>query len=154
MGVEIERKFLLKNSEWRNCQKEEIKLRQGYLNSNSERTVRVRTNGRVGIITIKGKTTNMTRKEYEYEIPLAEALELLDLCEQPIIEKTRNKIIYNQKIWEVDEFEGNNKGLILAEIELESEDEEFQLPDWIGQEVTSDPRYYNSSLIKNPYPTW
>ena len=154
MGGEIERKFLLKNANWRKGPNESTKIRQGYLSSNIDRTIRVRTMGKIGIITIKGRTTNMTRKEYEYEIPFDDATELFELCEQPLIEKTRYKIVYNSKVWEVDEFEGVNQGLILAEIELNSEDEEIEIPEWIGKEVTLDPRYYNSNLAKHPYSKW
>ena len=154
MGVEIERKYLLKNKEWRARAGEGIEIRQGYLNSAKERTVRIRINGGVGLITVKGETINSTRKEYEYQIPIEDAEELLELCEKPIVEKTRFEIIHNQKVWEIDEFKGGNKGLIVAEIELEDENEELEFPLWIGEEVTSDPRYYNANLIAHPYSDW
>ncbi|MCG8329720.1 MAG: CYTH domain-containing protein [Chitinophagales bacterium] len=154
MGVEIERKFLLKNKEWRVRAGKGIEIRQGYLNSTKERTVRIRINGGIGLITVKGETINSTRKEYEYQIPIEDAEELLELCEKPIVEKTRFEIVHNQKVWEIDEFKGVNKGLIVAEVELEDENEELEFPLWIGEEVTSDPRYYNANLIAHPYLDW
>jgi CYTH domain-containing protein len=129
--------------------------RQGYLNSAKERTVRVRTIDDKGFLTIKGITTGATRVEYEYEIPHSDCTEMLDdLAEKPIIEKARYKIEFGGFVWEVDEFFGVNKGLVVAEIELESEDQAFEKPSWVGEEVTGDPRYYNSSLVANPYTTW
>lgn len=154
MGIEIERKFLLKDGSWRSEIAQKTSIKQGYLNSEKMRTVRVRVKGQKGFLTIKGKNNNATRKEFEYEIPLSEAEEMLSLCEKPIIEKVRSEIIRGKNLWEVDEFEGENKGLIVAEIELESEDESFEIPAWIGNEVTHDPRYYNSSLISHPYHGW
>ncbi|MFT4762512.1 MAG: adenylate cyclase [Paraglaciecola sp.] len=154
MPIEIERKFLLKNSKWRDQVNNGKEIKQGYLNSNANRTVRVRTKGKLGFMTVKSKTINATRKEYEYEIPIQDAKELLLLCEQPLVEKVRFEIIHNQKIWEVDEFKGINEGLIVAEIELEDEQEKIELPDWIGEEVTLNKKYYNSSLIANPYSKW
>lgn len=154
MGVEIERKFLLKNKEWRCHVDAGVEIKQGYLNSTKERTVRIRINGEIGLITVKGETINSTRKEYEYQIPIEDAEELLELCEKPIIEKTRFEIIHNQKVWEIDEFRGINEGLIVAEIELEDENEELEFPQWIGEEVTSDARYYNANLIAHPYSDW
>lgn len=154
MGIEIERKFLLKNSKWRERTNGGNEIKQGYLNSNIERTVRVRTNGKIGLLTIKSKTINSTRQEYEYEIPIQDAEELLLLCEQPLIEKIRFEIIHNRKVWEIDEFKGINAGLIVAEIELNEENETVEFPDWVGEEVTLDAKYYNSSLIVNPYSKW
>tara|TARA_Y100000590_G_C15443722_1_gene909878 strand:+ start:377 stop:841 length:465 start_codon:yes stop_codon:yes gene_type:complete len=154
MGLEIERKFLLKNSDWRKLVEEENLIKQGYLNSNAERTVRVRVKNSMAYLTIKGKSQNTTRQEFEYEIPLADAESLLKLCEPPLIEKTRFIVNYQGKTWEIDEFEGENKGLTVAEIELSSEDESFDLPDWIGEEVSQDARYFNSSLIKKPFCSW
>jgi adenylate cyclase len=119
------------------------------------RTVRVRIEGERAVITIKSKSTGATRGEWEYEIPVPDAAELLErLCEQPLVEKVRHRIRYGRHTWEVDEFQGENAGLVVAEIELGSEDEAFEKPDWIGQEVTGDPRYYNSSLIRLPYSKW
>jgi len=154
MGTEIERKFLMKDDAWRSLAKG-TKYRQGYLNSTKERVVRVRTIDDKGFLTIKGITTGATRVEYEYEIPDAEATAMLDeLCEKPLIEKNRYKIAFGGFTWEVDEFFGENKGLIVAEVELESEDQPFEKPDWIGEEVTGDPKYFNSNLIQNPYLKW
>ena len=130
-------------------------MRQGYLTSDPVRTVRVRIEGERAVITIKSKSTGATRGEWEYEIPVPDAAELLDrLCEQPLVEKVRHRIDHQGHTWEVDEFQGENAGLVVAEIELGSEDEAFEKPDWIGQEVTGDPRYYNSSLIRLPYSKW
>jgi CYTH domain-containing protein len=154
MGKEIERKFLLKNDSWRSLAKG-TKYRQGYLNSAKERIVRVRTIDDKGFLTIKGITIGATRVEYEYEILEKEATAMLDeLCEKPIIEKNRYKIDFAGFIWEVDEFFGDNQGLIVAEVELESEDQSFEKPEWIGDEVTGDPKYFNSNLILNPYTKW
>ncbi|WP_147821029.1 CYTH domain-containing protein [Salidesulfovibrio onnuriiensis] len=154
MGKEIERKFLLVGEEWKALAKG-THYRQGYLNSVKERTVRVRTIDDKGFLTIKGITTGATRVEYEYEIPHAECTEMLDdLAEKPIIEKARYKIKFEGFIWEVDEFFGVNAGLVVAEIELESEDQQFEKPSWVGEEVTGDPRYFNSNLVKTPYTTW
>ena len=154
MGLEIERKFLIKNDSWRKEADNGTLLRQGYLNSTAERTVRVRINGDEAYLTIKGKNENLTRKEFEYEIPADEAESLLELCEKPIIEKTRFLIKKNNHTWEIDIFGGENKGLQVAEIELNSEEEKFQKPTCLGDEVSHDSRYYNSSLISNPYSKW
>ena len=152
MAKEIERKFLLKNDNW--PRENVVKCRQGYLNSARERTVRVRIAGDKGYLTIKGIRVGASRPEFEYEIPVEDAEILLDLCEKPLIEKNRYRVVEGDFTWEIDEFFGENRGLIIAEIELEHEDQEFSIPDWIGKEVTDDPRYYNASLIKNPYKTW
>jgi adenylate cyclase len=154
MGVEIERKFLLQGDAWRTLG-QPVLLRQGYLSTDPARTVRVRIEGAHGTITIKGKSTGATRGEWEYPIPADEAAELLDsLCQQPLIEKYRRRIDYRGHIWEVDEFLGANAGLVVAEIELGHETDAFDKPDWTGAEVTGDPRYYNSSLIRLPYSLW
>ncbi|MEZ7198575.1 CYTH domain-containing protein [Pseudodesulfovibrio karagichevae] len=154
MAKEIERKFLLVGDDWRELAKG-THYRQGYLNSAKERTVRVRTIDDKGFLTIKGITTGATRVEYEYEIPHAECTEMLDnLAEKPIIEKARYKIEFGGFTWEVDEFFGVNRGLVVAEIELKSEDQAFEKPAWVGEEVTGDPRYFNSNLVANPYTTW
>ncbi|MEN8154492.1 MAG: CYTH domain-containing protein [Acidobacteriota bacterium] len=154
MGKEIERKFLITGEAWKDLAKG-ILYRQGYLSTVKERTVRVRTIDDKGYLTIKGITTGATRAEYEYEISASDANEMLDnLCEKPIIEKNRYKIEYEGLIWEVDEFFGENNGLIVAEVELTSEDQSIKKPEWIGEEVTGDPRYFNSNLIKNPYTKW
>jgi adenylate cyclase len=154
VGVEIERKFLLQGDGWRN-QGQATLLRQGYLNSHKDRTVRVRIAGDEAFLTIKSRNVGASRGEWEYPIPVAEAAELLDgLCEQPLIEKIRHRIPQGQHVWEVDEFLGVNAGLVVAEIELGSEDEAFDKPDWVGEDVTGDVRYLNSNLIKQPYTTW
>ena len=154
MAQEIERKFLITGEAWREIAKGTA-YRQGYLSTVKERTVRVRTIDDKGFLTIKGITVGATRAEYEYEIPASDANEMLDdLCEQPIIEKKRYKLPLDGLIWEIDEFDGVNAGLIVAEVELESEDQEFTKPAFIGEEVSNDPRYFNSNLIANPYTTW
>ena len=154
MAKEIERKFLVEGDAWRSLAKG-TKYRQGYLNSVKERTVRIRTVGDKAFLTVKGITVGATRVEYEYEIPMSDCNAMLDgLAERPIIEKTRYKIAFGGLTWEVDEFFGENAGLIVAEVELASEDQAFEKPAWIGQEVTPDPRYFNSNLIANPYSTW
>lgn len=152
MGKEIERKFLVKEGPWRNVKG--TMYRQGYLNSAKERNVRVRTMEDKACLTIKGVAIGVSRMEFEYEIPLQDANELLEICEKPLIEKTRYKVQEGGFVWEVDEFFRENQGLIVAEVELESEDQEFPKPDWVREEVTGDPRYFNSNLIKNPYINW
>ncbi len=154
MALEIERKFLLKDSSWRGVVQTETVIKQGYLNSAIERTLRVRVLGDKGFLTIKGKTENLTRKEFEYEVPLEEAVEMIALSEKPIIEKIRYTVELDGLLWEIDEFFGINEGLIVAEVELKSEEQRFILPEWIGVEVSSDSRYYNSALLSNPYSTW
>jgi adenylate cyclase len=154
MAKEIERKFLIRDNTWRglDCGK---RYRQGYLSTVKERTVRVRTTGDKGFITIKGISVGATRSEYEYEIPLADANEMLDrLCEQPLIEKTRYRVSTAGLVWEIDEFEGDNRGLIVAEVELGDETQSITLPGWIGREVTGDPRYFNANLVANPFSEW
>jgi adenylate cyclase len=153
VGVEIERKFLPKSEEWR-ALGEPLLLRQGYLSSDPARVVRVRIEGDQAFMTIKGKSVGATRGEWEYPIPLGDAKELLALCEQPLIEKFRRKIEFAGKVWELDEFLGANLGLVVAEIELSSEDQPFERPDWIGAEVTDDPRYFNSALARHPFSSW
>ncbi len=154
MGIEIERKFLLKNDNWRGLA-QGVKYRQGYLSSVKERAVRVRTIEDQGYLTIKGVSQGAARVEYEYPIPLDDANAMLDgLCEKPLIEKKRYKIPYQGLTWEVDEFCGENQGLIMAEVELESETQAFEEPDWIGEEVTHDSRYFNANLIHHPFSQW
>jgi adenylate cyclase len=154
MGVEIERKFLLAGDGWRRLG-EPVLMRQGYLSADPDRTVRVRVEGDKGTITIKGRSVGATRGEWEYDIPLADANELLDtLCQQPVIDKHRRRIPFGAHTWGVDEFLGVNEGLIVAEVELEFEDQQFDKPEWIGEEVTGDKRYFNSSLIAHPFSAW
>ena len=154
MAVEIERKFLLKNNSWRDRVVRSHVLKQGYLASSPLPTVRVRTSDDKAFLTIKGQTEGISRVEFEYEIPSNEAIELLKLSAQPPIEKIRYIVEANGQTWEIDVFEGSNAGLVLAEVELDSEDEKIELPDWIDIEVTSDSRYYNSALSETPYSTW
>lgn len=154
MSQEIERKFLLKNTDWENLVEKQTSIKQGYLNSNKYRNVRVRITNNLAVLTVKGITQNMTRQEFEYEIPLEDAQALLSLCEKPLIEKTRYIVPYGNKIWEIDKFYGDNQGLIVAEIELSNEKEVFTIPNWVGEEVTQDTRYYNSSLITRPFKDW
>ncbi len=153
MGKEIERKYLVKGDDWRKLATG-VRYRQGYLSTVKERTVRVRTVDANGYLTIKGITIGATRKEFEYDIPVADAAVLLELCEQPLVEKVRYKIPLAGLTWEVDEFEGANLGLIVAECELSSEDQRIELPSWIGEEVSGDPRYFNSNLIAHPFTKW
>ncbi len=154
MGMEIERKFLLKDDSWRSMASGTM-CRQGYLSSDRERIVRVRIIKDKGFVTVKGIAREATRLEYEYEIPENDAKEMLnELCEKPLIEKNRYKIDYKGLTWEIDEFFGENQGLIVAEVELERENQAFEKPEWVGKEVTGDPRYFNSNLIKNPFKNW
>ncbi|WP_062063845.1 CYTH domain-containing protein [Cellvibrio sp. OA-2007] len=152
MAVEIERKFLVVGDAWRTAPA--VFYSQGYLNRDKLRTVRVRIAGEEAFLTIKGESVGARRAEFEYPIPLWDARELLKLCEQPLIEKNRRKILHEGFIWEVDEFLGENLGLVVAEIELPAEDSEFPRPAWIGEEVTDDSRYFNSSLSLAPFSQW
>lgn len=154
MGTEIERKFLLKNDRWRSLAIG-TPYRQGYIACDRGRTVRVRTIGKEAYLTIKGATKGRSRPEYEYPIPLEDALEMLDtLCQPPLIEKKRYKINWGGLVWEVDEFDGENKGLIVAEVELTDENQVIEFPDWIGEEVSHDSRYFNVNLASHPYCRW
>lgn len=154
MAKEIERKFLVKSLEWKE-QTEGILYRQGYLSSLKERTVRIRTINEKAFITIKGITVGVSRLEFEYEIPFADAKQILnELVEKPIIEKYRYKLKQGDLMWEIDEFLGENEGLIVAEVELKDAQQTFVKPAWLGEEVSSDPRYYNSNLVLNPYKSW
>lgn len=153
-GIEIERKFLV-DGDFKSFAHESLKICQGYLATDEGRTVRVRIKGDRGFLTIKGKTSDsgMSRFEWEKEIPEDEARRLLGLCEATI-DKTRYLVDIGKHVYEVDEFHGDNEGLVMAEVELESEDEQFERPSWLGQEVTGDRRYYNSMLLHNPYKNW
>jgi adenylate cyclase len=154
MGVEIERKFLVINDEWKKKGKP-FRVIQGYLQRNKKCTIRVRVIDDKGYITIKGENTGATRLEFEYPIPVIDALELLDnLCLKPLIDKTRYLLDYRGFTWEIDEFHRENSGLVIAEVELKSENQKIELPVWVGEEVTGDERYYNSHLSKNPYNEW
>ncbi|MBW4493549.1 MAG: CYTH domain-containing protein [Oscillatoria princeps RMCB-10] len=154
MATEIERKFLVRGDGWRGLA-EGTYYCQGYIPTKEGRTVRVRIAGERGYLTIKGATVGNTRAEFEYPIPVEDAREILEtLCERPYIEKTRHKIVVGKLTWEVDEFAGENQGLILAEVELTEENQEVVLPDWIEKEVSGDARYFNSNLAKNPFKHW
>ncbi len=154
--IEIERKFLVKSNDFKEQAFAQNLIAQGYLSSLPERTVRVRIKGKKGFLTIKGigHQGGMSRFEWENEIPLDEAQELLKLCEKGKIEKTRYEVKVGKHVFEIDEFYGENEGLVMAEIELESETESFEKPDWLGEEVTNDERYYNAYLSKKPFKTW
>jgi len=155
MAIEIERKFLLRDDRWRQLADTGTTFRQGYLIGAKQASVRVRIEGDKAYLNIKSMTIGVKRHEYQYPLPLEEASELLDtLCEKPLVEKTRYLLHYANHEWEIDEFEGDNVGLIVAEVELKSEDEQIILPPWIGVEVSDDPRYYNVNLVKHPYTTW
>lgn len=147
MAVEIEKKFLVKDTSYRIMAVRESHIRQGYLNRDPDRTVRVRIKDKEGYITVKGKNYGDTRLEFEYAIPVRDAEEMMSLCAGNILEKTRYFIEYEGYIWEVDEFAGSLYPLVVAEIELPAKDTKFKVPPFIGKEVTGDPRYYNSQLI-------
>jgi len=155
MGLEIERKFLVDHEKWRQVVKPVgAHFRQGYLLNDNKRTIRIRVAGEEGFITIKGATSGITRKEYEYKIPAKEGIEMLDAFAESEVEKTRYRIEFAGKLWEVDEFAGDNTGLIMAEIELENEAEAFEKPIWVTIEVSDDTRYYNSNLSVHPFKKW
>ncbi len=156
MGKEIERKFLVKSDAFKAASKKSKRITQGYISSVPERTVRVRIKGDKGFITIKGigNESGASRFEWEKEIPVDEVNELLKICEPGIIDKTRYLVEVGNHTFEVDEFYGDNEGLTVAEVELQSEDEEFEKPEWLGEEVTGDVKYFNSMLMKNPYKNW
>ncbi|HEY6675249.1 MAG TPA: CYTH domain-containing protein [Terrimicrobium sp.] len=153
MGTEIERKFLVVGNDWR-AGASGTSYIQGYLSRDVARIVRIRQAGPAAYLTIKGIAQGASRPEFEYPIPLSDARQLMNLCLRPLVEKTRYVIKYASKRWEVDEFRGDNRGLILAEIELSREDEAVDIPPWIGQEVSGDPRYFNSYLSEHPYTQW
>ena len=152
MPVEIERKFLVQGNDWKTDNG--VRISQGYLNRDRERTVRVRIAGKRAFLTIKGISTGATRTEFEYEIPVHDAEQLLKICDGPLIEKTRHEVACAGMTWEVDEFHGANEGLVVAEIELETARQTFVKPPWVGPEVTADARYFNSNLAMRPYSSW
>ena len=159
MGIEIERKFLMKNDEWKAHVTETHVIKQGYLQSgldaSQKSSVRIRISNKLANINVKSVELTMIRQEFEYDIPLHDAEQMLTtLCSGVVIEKTRYYVPYGSHLWEIDVFEGENKGLQMAEIELLSLDEKFEVPDWIGDEVSDDKRYYNIYLLKHPYPEW
>lgn len=151
MGQEIERKFLLRDDAWRHGAKG-TPIRQGYLSRLP--TVRVRIKGESALLTVKSQAEGLVRSEFEYPVPLKDAEEMLGLCEKPLIEKIRYGVNVAGHLWEIDEFYGDNAGLILAEIELEHEHESFERPAWLGEEVTGDLRYYNVCLAESPFTAW
>jgi adenylate cyclase len=154
VGIEIERKFLVVSEDWKILAKP-VFMRQGYLSSQANRVVRVRIEDQAAMLTIKGKTEGIARGEWEYPIPLSDAQELLNgLCEQPLIEKNRYRIAVDDLVWEVDEFFGDNAGLVVAEVELSSVDQVFVKPVWCGDEVSYDHRYANANLFKHPFKLW
>lgn len=154
MAQEIERKYLLKEDSWRNLAEGTVYC-QGYIATQDKTTVRVRIVGQQGYLTIKGASIGYSRLEFEYPIPVEDAQEMLNtLCQRPFIEKIRYKIAWGGLIWEIDEFQGLNQGLILAEVELTHSDQDILLPPWIGEEVSHDSRYFNSYLVKHPFSQW
>lgn len=155
MAIEVEHKFLLANDDWRKQIKHSIRYRQGYLSSAETNSIRIRLSDEQAWLNIKSATIGTHRYEYEYEIPLSDANEILNnLCKKPLIEKTRHFVTNDTNIWEIDEFEGENEGLVVAEIELSEEGQSFSKPDWLGEEVTHDLRYYNNNLAIHPYSEW
>ncbi len=155
MATEIERKFLIQSDSWRAAADAGMAYRQGYLVGSSHASVRVRIEGTEARLNIKSATLGVTRQEYEYAIPLADAAAMLDsLCEKPLVEKTRHHVRFGGRVWEVDVFAGDNAGLVVAEVELEAEDAPLQLPPWAGREVSHEPRYYNVCLVRHPYKNW
>jgi adenylate cyclase len=155
MALEIERKFLLRSEEWRPQVVKRMLLRQGYLSSGSRSSIRARIAGEQAWLNLKAKRSGMTRLEYEYPIPRQDADEILEhLCQGPLIEKYRHELPLGAHVWEIDEFLGDNAGLIVAEIELDDEREAFDLPSWLGLEVTHDERYYNFNLATRPFKSW
>lgn len=155
MAIEIERKFLLRDDSWRQQADAGTDYQQAYLIGSKAASVRVRIEGERAFLNIKSATLGITRQEFEYPIPMADASAMLrGLCEQPIIDKTRYHVTHAGHVWEIDVFKGENAGLVVAEIELADEQAPFARPDWLGEEVSGDPRYYNVSLVKNPYKNW
>jgi adenylate cyclase len=155
MAQEIERKFLVIGDSWKNHVSRSVHYQQGYLCGNTRSSIRVRVSDESGYLNIKSATLGVRREEFEYPVPLPDARRMLELlCEGPLIEKTRHFVEYRGHVWEVDVFEGQNRGLVVAEVELSSEDETFERPDWIGEEVSHDARYYNTSLVRHPYIRW
>ena len=155
MATEIEHKFLLANDDWRALISHSCTYKQGYLNSDKDSSVRIRTAKDQAWLNIKSATIGTSRQEYEYPIPMTDAIQMLEnLCLRPLIEKTRHFVPYQGHLWEIDEFTHDNQGLIVAEIELSIVGEFFERPSWVGLEVTDDIRYYNNNLAKQPYSTW
>ncbi len=155
MATEIEHKFLIINHDWRKDADEGITMVQGYMGSNEKSSIRIRINGDSANLNIKSKTIGIQRSEFDYPLPVDEAKEILEsLCDRPFIEKTRFHVMHDEHEWEIDVFAGVNEGLIVAELELNSVDEQFTRPDWLGEDVSEDPRYYNICLVTHPYKDW
>ena len=155
MAIEIERKFLLRDTRWRAEVQRSADMRQGYLAGSERCSIRVRVSGSEAHLNIKSATLGITRSEFEYAVPLADAEDMLNtLCGPQQLHKTRHYVRHQGHEWEVDEFHGANAGLVVAELELETSDEHFARPEWLGEEVSDDPRYYNSRLVEQPYSTW
>lgn len=155
MAQEIERKFLVSGDSWKKHVTRCIYYRQGYLCGNAKASIRVRVSDETAYLNLKSATTGVRREEFEYPIPLSDAHRMLELlCEGPLIEKTRHFVDCGGHVWEIDVFEGQNQGLVVAEIELSAEDEAFDRPEWVGEEVSHDVRYYNASLVRHPYTHW
>ena len=155
MATEIERKFLLNDNSWKEFAGEGTKYSQGYLVGSKQASVRVRIQGDKAFLNVKSATIDITRQEFEYEVPLADAQEMLEtLCEKPLISKTRYHLNHENHVWEIDVFDGENNGLVVAEIELADKNEVFSKPTWLGEEVSDDARYYNTCLVKHPFKNW
>lgn len=155
MGIEIERKFLVANDDWRPLVQKSLECRQGYVGVKGKGSIRIRILGNRGFLTLKGPRIRLSRAEFEYPIPLADAEELLaSFCSYDAIAKIRHQVFFGDKMWEIDEFLQQNSGLVLAEVELESENQPLSLPGWVGREVSLDDRYFNANLAKNPFTNW
>ena len=155
MALEIERKFLVHHNLWHRLKKPvPVRITQAYLSKDIHKTIRVRLMGHHAFLTVKGKSEGVVRQEFEYEIPVSDARELIDLCEEPPMDKDRFRLQVGDHVWDVDVFYGANEGLILAEIELKTEDEVFEKPGWLASEVSDDIRFYNSNLAQNPFKKW
>ncbi|KRT56191.1 CYTH domain-containing protein [endosymbiont of Ridgeia piscesae] len=155
MGLEIERKFLVKNDKWKSDVVSEQAIKQGYIANLPNASVRVRLKGEKALLTLKGAAKGISRSEFEYSIPRSEGEAMLvELVDGPVIDKIRYRVRCGAHIWDLDLFHGDNAGLVMAEIELQQENESFQMPEWAGEEVSDDPRYYNASLVKHPYKSW
>lgn len=155
MAMEIEHKYLVVSDTWKPHVQRSTEIVQGYLNGGGQATVRVRIKGENAFLTIKGRSEGISRAEFEYPIPVPDARAMLDgLAEGPVVEKVRHVVDVDGHAWEVDVFAGDNEGLVMAELEVGSEDEQFTVPDWAGLEVSDDPRYYNVNLAKNPFRNW
>lgn len=155
MGTEIERKFLVCGEDWQHDVRRRVRIYQGYLSVEPDRTVRVRVEGDTALLTIKGRAKGLVRREFEYDIPVDDGRQMLEeFCKGETIEKTRHEVPFGDHLWEIDVFAGANRGLILAEVELDRADAEFERPQWVGDEVTGQVRYYNARLVEEPFQQW